>query len=93
MKRKKLKAFTLIELLVVMVIIALLVGMLLPAIARAKEEARITQCKSNLRQEYMRWQSDAVNKDSYFMPKSGEGPVRIITGKCTYSQPGANLGK
>jgi len=73
MKRQRSRfAFTLLELLIVIEIIAVLAGLLLPAVGRAKSKARESHCVSNLRQWGLAYRQYADDNHDY-LPRRGQG--------------------
>ena len=67
------KQFTLIELLIVIAIIAILAGMLLPSLSKAKETARGIACTSNLRQMYFSYCNYSEQNDDFMLCITTDG--------------------
>jgi len=77
-------AFTLIELLVVIAVVAIMAALLLPALAKTKEQARGTACRSNMKQlalAFLMYSED--NEDTF--PWPGGQPGRAVNNPASFA--------
>jgi prepilin-type N-terminal cleavage/methylation domain-containing protein/prepilin-type processing-associated H-X9-DG protein len=89
-KMNRRKGFTLVELLVVIAIIALLMGLLLPALARAREQTKRIVCMNGLRQLTIGWMGYAEANNDKIVNGAPVTPSNPSLAACDDCPPGSN---